>query len=229
MVIVAAALSVAPAQANASEHVLDGSFEALTTCNAGDCTSPVWAESSSGGGTGPLCQSGTQNCGYFQAPAAVGPLTGTKWAQLGGESVIANPTYSISQPVNIPAGGATLSFQLSRKNSASTGTFNARIDGASVFTAGGADAGYTQVSADVSSLTGLRILSFEATIDNPLSGSTDSFNIDDVSLVDSPSQQTAPPPVATVPAAAIPIATRCPKGKKLKKGRCVRKRRKKRR
>ena len=116
----------------------------------------------------------------------------------------------------MPAGSATLSFQLRTRNSnASTGAFTAKIDGTPVYTAGGSDSPYAPVSVDVSAFAGgLRTLAFEAN-NSTNNGSTDSFNLDDVSIQDVP-QQTAP------------SAKKCPKGKKLKKGRCVKKRKKKR-
>ena len=219
-----AALILAPAQASASEQVVDGSFDSLTTCTVGDCTSPVWSEASTGSGTGPLCQSGTQSCTHFQGAGAVGPLSGTKWAQMGGESATGDSSFAIQQFVNIPTGGATLSFQLSTRNSnASVGTLTVRIDGAALVTLGGSDAGYHPVSVDVSSLPGTRALRFEV---SDIQGfvSSDSFNIDNVSLVDSPPAQAAPA-AATTPA---PTAKKCPKGKKLKKGQCRKKKKRKR-
>jgi len=220
-----AALSIAPAQASAAEHVLDGSFDAVTSCMAADCTSPVWSDALGGGaGTGPLCEIGIGSCGYFQGPMGAGPLSGTKWAQLGGEtSMSGSNTYSIQQVVSMPTGPATLSFQLrTRSSNASTGAFTVRIDGTPIFTVGGSEIAYTPISVDVSAFAGgLRTLRFEVANANN-NGSTDSFNVDDVSLIDQPAQPTPVTPQVTTPA-----AKKCPKGKKLKKGKCRKKKRKK--
>jgi hypothetical protein len=221
---VAAAMLV-PASASASEHVLDGSFDAVTACNPGDCTSPVWAEGGSGGGTGPLCQVGTGSCGYFQGPT-VTPFSPPNWVQLGGETIMGDASYAVQQVVNVPAGPTTLSFQLQIKDSnVSTGAFTAKIDGTPVYAAGGGTPGhaaYAPVTVDISAFSGgLRTLKFE-NLNATTSGSSDSFNVDNVSIVDSP-----PPTTPTQAAATTPTAKKCPKGKKLKKGRCVRKKRKK--
>jgi hypothetical protein len=214
-VAVSVALLV-PASANASEHVLDGGFEAVTACDPSDCTSPVWAEALAGGAsTGPLCQVGTQNCGQFQGPTLF-PFAGTKWAQLGGETTMSPTlTYAIQQVVNIP-GPAILTFQLSSRNSnVSTGAFTVKIDGTPVYAAGGSDSPYATVTVDLSAFAGgLRTLRFE-NFENGSSGSRDSFNVDDVSIQDRPP--------------ATPVTTpkkKCKKGKKLRHGKCRKKHKK---
>ncbi len=215
---------IAPAQAGASEHVLDGGFETVTSCMAGDCTSPVWTESVGGSAfTGPLCQDGTGSCGFFEGPMGAGPHNGTKWAQLGGETAPSpQNTYSIQQVVSMPTGPGTLSFYLrTRDSNASTGAFTVRIDGTPIFTLGGGERLYAPISVDVTAFAGgLRTLRFEV-LNTDNGGSTDSFNIDDISLVDQPVQ---PAPAAPQPTTAA--ATKCPKGKKLKKGKCVKKKKK---
>jgi hypothetical protein len=182
------AASVLPGKALAAERVLDGGFDVVTACSDTDCTSPVWSESRGGSaGTGPLCEIGVGSCGFFEGPT-VGPFSGTKWAQLGGETT-ASPlnTYSIQQVVSMPAGPTTLRFVLrTRDSNASTGSFTAKIDGTPVYTVGGGESPYTPVSVDISNFSGgLRTLAFEVrNSDN--NGSTDSFNLDDVSIQDGP-------------------------------------------
>ena len=216
---------IAPAQVSASEHVLDGGFDAVTSCMAGDCTSPVWSESLGGSaGTGPLCQDGIGSCGHFEGAMMVGPRSGTKWAQLGGETSASGlNTYSIQQVVSMPTGPATLNFQLRTRNSnASTGAFTVRIDGTPIFTVGGSEMLYAPISVDVSAFAGgLRTLRFEVA-NNDNNGSTDSFNVDDISLIDQPAQ----PAPATPQATTLPTIKKCPKGKKLKKGKCRKKKKK---
>jgi hypothetical protein len=197
--------------------VLDGGFDIVTACTASDCTSPVWAEGISGGNVGPLCQIGTGSCGYFQGPS-ISPLSPPHWAQLGGETHSGDTAYAIEQVVNIPAGPTNLSFQLLIKDSnVSIGAFTAQIDGTPVFAAGGATPGhasYAPVTVDITPFSGgLRTLRFDV-IDTNISGSTDSFNVDDVSINDRP----------VIPAA--PVKKKCKKGKKLKHGKCRKKHKK---
>lgn len=209
----------APTSAGASEYVLDGGFDVVTACAGGDCTSPVWAESIAGGNTGPLCEVGTGSCGYFEGPT-ITPFSPPKWAQLGGETMAGNASYAVQQVVNIPAGPASLSFLLLIKDSnVSAGAFTAQINGTPVYAAGGATPGhsaYAPVTVDISAFAGgLRTLKFE-NLNVTSNGSTDSFNVDNVSIIDTP-----PPPAATTP------AKKCGKKKRLKKGRCVKKKRRK--
>ncbi|MDX6617103.1 MAG: hypothetical protein QOD60_2194 [Solirubrobacterales bacterium] len=211
-----------PASASASERVLDGSFDVITACTPSDCTSPVWAETvDNGGGTGPLCQAGTGSCGYFQGMGMVFASSPPVWAQFGGESVLADPTYSIQQVVNVPAAPATLRFQLFIKDSnATTGAFTVQINGTPVFAAGGTTPGYgayAPVSIDISPFAGgLRTLRFDVSEANPGGVSTDSFNVDNVSL-DAPDHSPVP---------ATPIKKKCKKSKKLKHGKCRKKHKK---
>jgi hypothetical protein len=194
LVVCALALGAAvivPGKALAAERVLDGGFDLVTACSAaggGDCTSPVWSEARGGSaGTGPLCEIGVGSCGFFEGPN-VGPFSGTKWAQFGGETTMsALNTYSIQQVVSLPGGRTTLSFRLrTRDSNASTGSFTAKIDGTPVYTVGGGESPYTPISVDISNFgAGLRALSFEAS-NSANNGSTDSFNLDDVSIQDAP-------------------------------------------
>jgi hypothetical protein len=220
------AMVFSTSQARASERVLDGSFDILTACGAGPgavCTNPVWAQALGGGASiGPLCKSGTGSCGNFQGPDNVFYLSAPNWVQLGGETSASGPlTYSIEQVVNIPAAPATLSFQLLTKNSTvSTGAFTVRIDGIPVFAAGGSLSSYAPVSVDLSAFaSGLRTLRFDAIDTQNSSGSSDSFNIDNVSL-DAPDHAAQP--------STLLSSKKCRKGKKLKRGRCVKKRKKRR-
>jgi hypothetical protein len=210
------ALGIASSPASASERVLDGSFDAVTACAVGDCTSPVWGEGLAGGaGVGPLCEIGTGSCGHFQGPGQLFAHSGTKWAQMGGETTAApTTTYAVQQVVNIPV-PSTLRFQLMRRDSsASTGALTIQLDGIPVYAIGAAEAAYAPISVDLSAFDdGLQTLRFEV-IDTNTGGSTDSFNVDDVSIDDAPGQ-------------ATPAVKKCGKRKKLRHGHCVKKRPKK--
>ena len=183
-------LALFSATASASvEAVADGGFDAATctTGLSGDCTSPVWDEGIAGGGVGPICQLGVGSCGYFEGPT-LGNYSPPNWVQMGGETSM-GPTlsYAVEQEVKISDGPATLRFQLLTRNSnVSTGTFAAKIDGTTVFSATGSTPGYATyapVSVNVSAFAGgTHTLRFEAT-DQQGNGSSDSFNIDDVSLL----------------------------------------------
>jgi hypothetical protein len=198
MGVAAAAAVVAafsPATAGAAESVLDGSFDAVTACTtgfSGDCTSQVWDEELAGDArVGPLCQAGVESCGFFEGPS-LGPHTGPTWAQFGGEDS-AGPvnTYALEQVVNVPVGPKTLGFQLTaRHSSISTGGFTASIDGTPVFAVGAGTPGYSSyapVSIDISAFAGgLRTLRFQADTTQSGTGSSDSYNLDDVSITDRP-------------------------------------------
>jgi Ca2+-binding RTX toxin-like protein len=184
------ALGISVGSASASERVQDGGFDAATCTPGptGECTSPAWTQTRSNTFTGPICRVGTANCGFFPGPD-VGPRSPSNWAQFGGESVTGGTQSSVlEQIIQIPAGPATLTFYLKTGDSSiSTGTFQAKIDGTQVFSAGGTTPGYANyspVTVDVGGFAGgARTLSFEWVNQHGSSmGSSDSFNIDDVSL-----------------------------------------------
>jgi hypothetical protein len=188
-----------------SERVVDGGFDALTTCNPDPpaaCTNPAWTQATEPDDLQvPICESGIGVCGQY----GDGPLSQLAWAQLGArsEGPLADDIWSIQQVVQIPAAPATLTFQLRIQPSlAAHGTLVARLDGAPIF--GAADstpgfASYASVRVDVSGFAGSpRVLSFEGATHNVDMGGTGTFNLDDVSL-EAPNVASTPAPPAGTP------------------------------
>jgi hypothetical protein len=199
--------------AGSTQLVVDGSFE-------GGSPSSTWTEKSTNFGT-PLCNSA---CGSGGGTA--GPRTGEWWAWFGGTTDAEDG--AVSQTVNIPAGGATLSFYvwLGAHSGGGTGDFlRVLVGGTEVFRATDDDtqydAGYTLVTVPVAA-TGSVILRFEE--HNEAGTGVINFSVDDVSLTGGgncptvgatntsvasstavPSNTTVPP---TVPPTGVASATR---------------------
>jgi plastocyanin len=156
---------------NVTNVVVDGSFE-------GGSPSSTWTEKSTNFGT-PLCNDA---CGSGGGTA--GPRTGDWWAWFGGTTDAEDG--AVSQTVNIPAGGATLSFYLwlGAHSGGGTGDFlRVLVGGTEVFRADDTnteyDAGYTLVTVPVAA-TGSVILRFEE--HNEAGTGVINFSVDDVSL-----------------------------------------------
>jgi Putative metal-binding motif len=168
--------------------VTDGGFDAAT-CNASDCTSTAWSETTAGTAPiGPICRAGTGNCADG---SGTGYSTGPGWARLGAGL---GATTSVSQRVQIPAAPAKLVFFLhitAQPNG--TDALSVTIDGTQVFSATDATPGYafyTRVEVDVSRFAGgARTLRFQGT-NNAAATPSDSFDVDEVSL----DAAEAPPP-----------------------------------
>ena len=214
-----AMVALGGAPAAASERVQDGGFEAAT-CTRGGCTSPVWSQANTppnnvSVGIGPICTGeypegplslcATSGSGYVSQP---------RWARIGAGDVLSTTPVtirtSIEQSVSIPAAPATLRFRLRIMNVHALGSrFAVTIDGRQVFAAT-ADSPptpplpYELVEVDVSAFAGgARTLRFEGVssgarteVSGPNGPSTDSYDIDDVSLdaAGPPSPPPAPGP-----------------------------------
>ena len=190
-VMLGCALAAVLAQpAGAFERVQDGGFD-LATCTPSDCVSTAWAESSSAGAIGPICQSGS-GPGSCADGSGTGYNTGPRWARLGAGI---KATTAVSQTVQIPAAPAKLTFLLhitAQPNG--TDALSVTIDGTEVFRATDATPGYNPykaVTLDVSRFAGgAHVLRFEAQ-NNASADPSDSFDVDEVSL-DAP--EPPPPP-----------------------------------
>jgi Ca2+-binding RTX toxin-like protein len=189
--LIVAALIASPAFA--VERVTDGSFE--------DPGLPAWTKNADGfmGFTEDedfQCKSGDSQCSD-----SFSPQSGTAWAQLGyalGPGGIGQcpclilQSSSLSQMVTIPQGATTMSFYVAFDPGDGDSTFNARIDGTSVFSATQLDPPgvYQRVDPDVSAFAkgGTHLLSFEHAATGQTLGTqrTDGWAIDSVSLDSEP-------------------------------------------
>lgn len=183
LLVVSLALSAQPAAA--VERVQDGGFDAAT-CSSSGCVSSAWAQTSTSSGLviGPICSAATTNCGTNSSA----PFTPPQWARIGAG--INSTTSAIQQTVQIPAGPATLAFNLRIFNSSVTsGTFTVKVGATPVFSATEATTGYgiyAPVVVDVSAFAGgARIIRFEGMTTAGGTVFTDSFDVDGVS-VDAP-------------------------------------------
>ncbi len=187
-------MCLVPGAAGAAEHVQDGGFEA-SICDATECTSPSWADSSTSAfafGTGPICRSGVGSGNTDCNGGGSVPFSGSTWTRLGAGHK-ADATFdggiisSLEQAVSIPTAPATLSLRLRIIDAAvATGEFRVDVGGVRVFTAADATPGfatYAPVTIDLSSHAGtapmLRLEAFSSRL--PV-GPLDSFDVDDVSL-----------------------------------------------
>jgi Ca2+-binding RTX toxin-like protein len=185
----AAAALLCAAPSYAAEQVQDGGFESVP-CNDTFCEdSTNWAQHITPSVSpvhGPICRSDQSGCTF----GGSGPAAGTHWARLGAwtEAGAYTAYYdNVTQQVAIPYAPATLSFKLRILQAANhTGTLSVTLDGTEVFTATDATAGYAAyapVTVDVGQLAGaMRTLKFEGTSSSTAGGTSDSFEIDDVSL-----------------------------------------------
>jgi hypothetical protein len=221
------ALFIPASPVSAAEHVLDGGLDQVTTCVSGDCSNPVWAEGRQGDSfVGPICQAGVGSCGFFEGPGNAFASSPPSWLQMGGETKDGASSWFAQQVVSLPAAPMTLRFSLmTRDSNVDAGTLVVKIGSAPVFAVAANAPGfasYAPVSVDVSGFGGgLRELRFEVSDTQAGSGSSDSFNIDDVSITDQP-----PGPAATTTPAK---KKKCKKKKKnrasaAKKKKCKKKR-----
>lgn len=180
----------------ATELIVDGSFEACVPSNAPDAC-PAWGESSLAFGS-PICDAGW--CGTGGGTA--GPRTGTIWAWMGG--IGGGEVATISQAVTIPAGSANLTFYWWVGAGGVAGDdLTVDVDGNTEFNVTGAalasgpqTAGYVQQAIDLSAYAdgASHTVTFTA-ID--ISGLN--LNLDDISLIHTP--------VAAVTALNVPHIT----------------------
>jgi hypothetical protein len=185
---------IAASSASAVELIKDPSFEASTAATNQGGNSPNWVEADSAFlGNSPLCTVGApSNCGTGGGTA--GPRTGIWWAWFGG--VTTTQTSSAEQTVTIPRGKATLTFFARIVGGVAAGdeTFNATIDGSSLFSAVRATGGfstYAPVTRDVSAFANGLPHTLRFSFSNPTpngGGASDVANIsiDDVSLLSTP-------------------------------------------
>lgn len=247
------ALLIAAPQVVAAERVAGGDFES-TVCNGSSCTSPDWTTSVSGQPPspatvrGPLCGdpsfvSGPPDC---IAGLGSGYTSQFHWASLGSETGFAGGddrppdlTTSIAQNVLVPASPATLSFNLHIiREPHATGTFRVTLGGQEIYSATDATTGfdnYAQVTVPVGFAAGpgSRELRFagEAEVDPGSTGdccvSSDTFEIDDVSLnAGDPPAGVAPTPAPSPAGNQSAKAKRCKRKKHAraaKKKKCHRK------
>lgn len=188
------AICLVPGAAGATERVQDGGFEA-STCDAMDCTDPVWADGGSAAfatSTGPICRAGTGSGNTACDGGGSAPFSGSTWARLGA-GYKASAMFDggvvnwLEQTVPIPTAPATLRFRLRIINAAvATGQLKVEVGGTLVFSATDATPGfaaYAPVTIDLSSHAGtaplLKLEGFSSQI--PV-GPLDSFDVDDVSL-----------------------------------------------
>ena len=188
---------VAQDSLQATELILDGSFEACVPSNAPNAC-PDWGETSLVFGS-PICDAGW--CGTGGGTA--GPNTGTVWSWFGGAG--GADVGTVSQAVTIPTGSATLTFYWWVGTSSAAGNdFNVDVDGTSIFNVSGAalasgpqGAGYVQESIDVSSYAdgGSHTITFTGTE----GGSPINISLDDVSLIHTPAPVAPPVTSMNVP------------------------------
>lgn len=167
--------------ATAAEVVKDGSFESTPPPD----DNPNWEEASLTYGT-PICSPDACSQGVDGGGLqTVGPRTGQNWVWFGGSF---NPEQaSVSQPVTIPPGSATLTFYLWIGNSSGNGldAFRVFMDDKELFEALESAEGYgsySQVKIDVSAYAGVggpHELSFEF---EAFGGQITNMSLDDISL-----------------------------------------------
>ncbi|MBK8464407.1 MAG: proprotein convertase P-domain-containing protein [Chloracidobacterium sp.] len=190
-----------------SERVADGTFEAGTPW-------PLWTVQTSTNFDTPMCNTALCGTGGGAAP----PFAGDNWAWFGG--VPAAETATMGQTVTIPAGTATLSFQMRIGTVVApfTDTLVVTIDGtqiASFTEPATAEAAYTLRTFDVSAFAngGSHALLFTYT--GPTTG-TASFTVDNVSItsgcgpVGTPTATATGSPQATATATATATSTGTP-------------------
>ena len=166
--------SANPAQTSADDKkkggVVDGSFEAGTD-------NPYWSAT-----PGTLCT--TQVCG--DGAGTAGPEDGLVWAWFGGSAEAV--TQTLEQTVTLPRGSAELGFELwAGAVSASTFTFEVRLDDGVVYTLTANDAedfakGYSDVKLDLSSYADDETHTLLFTFVKDGGGDTN-LSLDEVSLV----------------------------------------------
>ncbi len=143
-----------------AQIVSDGGLE-LGTPN------PIWYESSTNFAS-PICNQA--QCGSFFG----GPFEGDWWAWFGGTTVL--EIGSLSQPVTIPSGTATLTFLLDITAASGNGVdfLTVSLDGIDRFTVLESEMGahhpWTEVTVDISSFADGRshLLSFDSTVTGPM-------------------------------------------------------------
>lgn len=151
------------------EVVVDGSFEAGTD-------NPYWSAT-----PGTLCT--TQICGNGAGTA--GPEDGLVWAWFGGSAEAM--TQTLEQTITLPRGDAELEFELwAGAVSASTFTFESRLDDRVVYTLTSDDADdfdedYEEVELDLSDYTDDKTHALRFTFVKDGLGDTN-LSLDDVSL-----------------------------------------------
>ena len=142
--------------AHAVERVSDGGFDLFSSCDAGNCVNPFWAESTSGSAganfIGPICKAGTGLCdqpnSFVPGPGYTNEFN---WARVGAAHYAigafnSTVTTSIRQNVQIPYTPATLSFDFRiLPDSDAEGDFAVKIDNTTIFTAS-YDQGFTNVT-----------------------------------------------------------------------------------
>jgi hypothetical protein len=208
--LVAVALCLPAAEAGAVERVRDGSFDAMTSCAGGNCTSPVWSPA---GELVFLCGPGGRSGCAGYGPA----LSGSYYALFGDGYVENDPCCGspnlrsfgyLAQRVPIPAAPAVLRYQLRRSAGAGTVTLAVRLDGQVISTpptSGVTSYPHTQFEVDVSQFAGpgAHDLRFEFTCAATCGG----LNLDNVSLdaADLPEPEPEPisPPTCAGQAATI--------------------------
>jgi hypothetical protein len=199
--VIVATSAVSAGEAGAAEHVVDGSFD-LASCSSMACNSPGWTTTGTDVGPsttpiGPICGPATTNC----ANNGSGYNTFTNWARLGAGFISPQDfTYvysEIGQTVSIPAGtAATLSFVLHMPSQTVVSSYlSVTLDGARVFSVDNDSAAaysvYKPVVIDVSAFAGgSRDLLFKGTSTFVSQGQ--GFDVDNVSLTDSPGTTPAP-------------------------------------
>jgi hypothetical protein len=190
------AMCLGPSAAAAAERVQDGGFEA-STCDAMQCTNPVWQDSATSAfasGTGPICRSGTGSGNTACNGGGGAPFSGSTWARLGAghkgtDMFDGGIVSSLEQIVPIPTTQAALRFRLRIIDSAvATGQFTVEVGGTEVFSVTDATGGYgayAPVAIDLSAHAGTApLIRFEGFSTRLSIGVLDSFDIDDVTTVD---------------------------------------------
>jgi hypothetical protein len=202
----AAAALFAAAEAGAVERVADGGFDESRCPPGGDrCYSPAWSQfrfpTENGLAAGPICSDQTLGCNDFSQS---GYSSAPHWARVGagwssGAATYADSFYSgIHQNVSIPAAPAKLRFnyRIVNVNPSADGWLVVEIDNTTVFSFPPGSSGpnfYRSVLVDVSDFSGRdRRLTIRGQTFST-SSSSDSFDIDDVSL-DTPEAPSPPPP-----------------------------------
>lgn len=173
LALLVAAILLPADSAAAVEVVKDGSFEAVPSTQDNPNWDEGWLVFS------PICD--VDDCG--DGGGTSGPKTGKNWVWFGGS--FGPEQQFVSQNVNIPAGGATLTFYLRLGVNSGNGqdVFRVRLDSTTLIEVtedSTAYDSYKLVTIDVTQSTGAHDLIFE--FEGFGGPAPSNFNLDDVSL-----------------------------------------------